>query len=117
MTLVYIAGALSAPLPGLIQRNIAAAEAAGIEVAKLGAMPVVPHSMTANLASAQPEPFWLEGTRELLRRCDAIYVFNARHLQESAGTRGEVAEAQRLGLPVFHNFDELAAWLSGKAAA
>jgi hypothetical protein len=42
----------------------------------------------------------LEGTLEMLRRCDAVIVDG--RWESSAGTRGEVVEALRLGLPILY---------------
>jgi hypothetical protein len=115
--LIYVAGALRGPTPLDVTRNVLAALGAGLEVARAGAMPVVPHAGGAQLLGQLTEDFWLAGTRELLRRCDGVYVFNQRHLETSAGTRAEVAEAQQLGLPVFFDIAAIAPWLAGKAAA
>jgi nucleoside 2-deoxyribosyltransferase len=108
--LVYIAGAFNAG-PKSIRENVFAAELAGISVAGCGAMPVVPHSITVNMISAQTEAFWYAGTAELLRRCDAVYVFDVAHVETSKGTRAEVDLANSLGLPVFIDLEALRRWV------
>lgn len=110
-TLVYVAGRFSAPTREGVEANILAAALVGIEVAKLGAAPVVPHSNTSHpdYEHVQPYQFWIESTLELMRRCNAVVLVAG--WEESSGARGEVAEAQRLGLPVFRSVAELAAWL------
>lgn len=110
---MYVAGALNAPSDDERFHNIMMAVRAGGDVANAGAMPVVPHPMTDRLARycARVEPFWYEGTAELLRRCDAVYVFNVEHVETSKGTRAEVDLANSLGLPIFVDLDALREWV------
>lgn len=109
MKLVYVAGPFSAPDRQGVERNIRAAEELGLEVAKLGLFPVVPHSNTSHpdYETAQPYQFWIDGTLELLRRCDAVVCVAG--WERSSGARGECAEALRIGLPVFERLEDLAA--------
>lgn len=74
--LVYVAGPFSAPTRAGVEANIARAVAVGLEVAKLGFMPVIPHANTAHpeFEKIQPYPFWISGTTEMLRRCDAMVM-------------------------------------------
>lgn len=117
MKVIYIAGSLRAPTALDVVRNVLAALAAGLEVARAGAMPLIVHAAGALFLGQMTESFWLAGTLELMRRADGVLVFNPRHLDTSAGTRDELEEAQRLGLPVFYEVAEVARWLSEKAAA
>lgn len=116
MKLVYVAGAFNAG-PKSIRENVYAAEIAGIAVAQVGAMPVVPHALTVNMSTAQTEAFWYEGTAELLRRCDAVYVFDVRHVETSKGTRAEVDLANEMRLPVFIDIDSLRMWVEYESQA
>jgi hypothetical protein len=44
-----------------------------VEVARCGAMPVVPNALTdPRFMQAQGYDFWLKATGDLLRRCDAV---------------------------------------------
>jgi hypothetical protein len=108
MRLIYVAGKFTAPTREGVQQNIRHAETVGLEVCKLGLFPVVPHCNTshANYESLQPYTFWIEGTLELLRRCDAIVMVPG--WEESRGAKGELLEAQRIGLPVFLTLEALA---------
>lgn len=109
---VFVSGAFTADTPWLVTQNVRAAEVAGLDVARLGAMPLIPHSNTANFDGELTGTFWIKGYLELLRRCDAVYVFNLRDLIYSKGTKGEVAEAEKLKIPVFYQKATLAEWLS-----
>lgn len=112
---VYIAGRFRAKDGWLINENVFVAEKAGRGVARLGGMPLVPHSIGAHMAGTEDDTFWLTGTLELMRRCDLVLVLPG--WEDSQGARGEIAEAERIGLPVifpangFPGWAELRAWL------
>lgn len=111
MIVVYVAGPFSAPTREGVVRNIANAVARGLDVARIGAMPLIPHSNTShpNFESIQPYPFWIAGTMELLRRSDALLTVAG--WERSSGARGEVLEAAQLSIPVFHELEALEQWL------
>ena len=97
MRLVYIAGPFRAPTYWGILNNIKAAEAVGLQVARAGHSPVIPHSNTGSFHGEGEDQFWLEATMALLRRCDAVVCTN--DWMDSSGARAEVAEAKRLRIP------------------
>lgn len=99
MLVVYVAGPFRAPTAWGIAENVRAAERVGLAVARAGAMPLIPHANTGNFHGEGDDQLWLDGTMELLRRCDAVVLVPG--WQRSSGTKAEVAEAERLGLPVF----------------
>lgn len=107
---VYVAGRFRSADGWKINENVFAAEKAGREVAALGAMPLVPHSIGAHMAGTEDDTFWLTGTLELMRRCDAVLVLPG--YQESQGAMGEIAEAQRIGMPVIMPIEGKADWES-----
>lgn len=115
MKLVYIAGPFRAADAWEVHCNVHRAELASREIAGMGAMPVAPHSIGAHMDGTETAEFWLSGTLELMRRCDAVLVLSG--YEHSAGTLGEIQEARRLGLPIFlphffgAAFNLLAAWL------
>lgn len=118
--LIYIAGAYRNPDAWLQEQNIRAAETLGYEVAKLGAYPIIPHSNTRSyFASAASDELWLAGTLELMRRCNAVVFLP--NWTTSSGARGEHAEAERLGLPIFGvghvTGGDLARWLKQQQEA
>ena len=109
MRTVYVAGPFRADSAWDIEFNIRSAEAIGLQVARLGGVPVVPHAMYRFYTGALPDQFWLDATLEVLRRCDAILL--CPRWEKSFGSRGEKAEAERLGLPVFYAPLEMQNWL------
>ena len=100
MPVVYVAGPFRAPTPWLIEQNVRTAEAASLEIWKLGAAALCPHTNTRFFQHSAPDEVWIEGTLELLRRCDALVLVGDRW-RESTGTVKELELAHRLGLPVF----------------
>jgi hypothetical protein len=114
MKLIYVAGPFRGPNSWVIECNVREAETMALEVARMGAVPLCPHSMTRFFQGTLPDEYWLEATLEMLRKCDAV-VFTARWSQ-SAGARAENEEAKRLGLPRFfadHGLTALENWLQG----
>ena len=105
MKLVYIAGPFRGPTAWDVAENVRNAERVGLEVAKAGHMPVVPHANTQHFHGQLDDAFWLEGTLELLRRCDAVVLVPG--WEKSSGTRAEVREARRIGITVYSSVGEL----------
>ncbi len=117
----YIAGPFSAPDHLGIKTNIKRAAAIGHDVRRLGIGALVPHligapyiqpAMSTHLGLL-PDVFgydhWIKETIEMCRRCDLLVTVPG--WEDSNGSRGEVAEMQRLKRPVFHSVDHLANWL------
>ena len=107
MKKVYIAGPYSKPDPCV---NTRAAILAGERAWAAGFVPFVPH-LTHLWHTVSPRPYedWLAYDLHWLRCCDAVW----RLPGESGGADEEVAEAARLGIPVFLSFEALAAWRAG----
>jgi len=99
MKVIYIAGPFRAANAWLVAENVHRAEQAAHEVVKLGAMPLTPHSIGARMDGTATAQFWISGTLELMRRCDAVLVLPG--YGNSEGTKGEIAEAERMKLPIF----------------
>jgi hypothetical protein len=112
MRLIYLCGRFTAPTAWEIECNVRRAEELAAEVAKLGAMPVTPHTNSRfffGLTDTTPE-FWYEGTLELLRRCDALILVPG--WEDSKGVKMEREEAYRLMIPQFHYLPALKDWLA-----
>jgi hypothetical protein len=112
--LIYIAGPPRNRNPLRIENNIkvsaweAAAELVSYELVCYGFYPVHPYlKVKSYFLHAKHDEFWLIATRELMRRCDAVYFMPDWRL--SKGARSEHDEAQWLGMKIFYSLDELKA--------
>lgn len=104
LPLIYIAGPFRGPTPYDVRRNVEAARDVGLYVARCGGYPVIPHTMTADFDKQLDDQFWLDGTMEMLRRCDAVMMMTT--WKQSTGAKAEREEAERLGILVFYMEDE-----------
>lgn len=111
VVLVYVAGPFSSSTRDGVEANIRAAEDVGIEVARIGACPVIPHANTSRpeFEQLQPYEFWIEATRLLMIRCDAVLMM--QNWEKSTGATDERALALELKMPVFYTIEELKLWL------
>ncbi len=110
--LVFISGPYRASTRFGTEKNVRNAEEVAIEVAKLGAYPICPHANTRTyFEDLQTDEFWLQATRETLRRCDAVIFVSG--WKQSEGSLAEYEEARRIGLPTFLHLREVKEWLSG----
>lgn len=98
MHIVYVAGPYRADNAWEVERNIRRAEEVAFRVAEAGAMPLCPHSMTRYFDGTLTDAHWLEGTMELLRRCDGVVM--VRGWEESSGATKEKVHALTRGIPV-----------------
>jgi len=103
--LLYVAGPYRAATRAAISANIESARQVGIRAARLGWYPVIPHCNTAHmeLDTDHDDAFWLAGTLELMTRCDAVVLVPG--WETSAGTAGEIAKADQIGLTVFRDLE------------
>jgi len=101
--LLYVAGPYRAATRAAIAANIERARQVGILAARLGWYPVIPHCNTAHmeLDADNGDDFWLAGTLEMMTRCDAVVLVPG--WETSAGTAGEIAKADQIGLTVFRD--------------
>lgn len=119
--LIYIAGPFRADTPWSIEQNIRRAEEHGLLVAKLGGIPVIPHTMYRFYQNALPDEFWLEAGIALLHTCAAVAVcVGPDRAQQSFGTLGEIGQAKQWSLPVYYNTNpdgdqrDLRCWIEAK---
>jgi hypothetical protein len=90
---VYIAGPFRGPNAWEVEKNIRRAEELAFEVNSLGGcIALCPHTNTRFFSGTLTDEFWLEGTKELLRRCDAV-AFTA-DWKRSVGARDELRLAR-----------------------
>lgn len=108
MKVVYIAGPFRASNAWEIEQNIRRAEYTALQLWRMGAAVICPHTNTRFFQGAAPDSVWLDGDLEILRRCDAVFAIDG--WEQSTGAQAEVALARELGLPVFTGF-AIRAWL------
>lgn len=112
MMLVYIAGPFTGRSAWDVQKNVHAALERAHQVVELGAMPVIPHSMTQAFDGEQTPNFWYEGTLKLALRCDALLTTKGNGWRQSKGTVGEIAAMEAFFKPVFHEIRDFEDWLA-----
>ena len=103
LPLIYIAGPFRGPTPLDVRRNVERARDLGLRVAQAGGYPVIPHTMTAEFDKQGEDQFWLDGTMEMLRRCDAIVM--TKNWTTSAGACAEYQWARGAYMPVYEDND------------
>jgi len=109
MKLIYIAGPFRAANSWEVEQNIRRAESLSLEVWRLGAAAICPHTNTRFFSGAADDKVWLDGDIEILRRCDAVML--TPDWERSSGARAEVDVAENLGMPVFAMLSDLKDWL------
>jgi hypothetical protein len=132
LPLIYIAGPFRGPTAWDVEQNVRHAEEFGLEVARLGAMPVIPHANTRFFHGQLDDQFWLDGTLRLLEVSDAMVLIPG--WTRSTGARGEKAKFEEWGrserifdishqilddkAPLAKEYDRLRTWIAEfKAAA
>lgn len=109
MKVIYVAGPYRGPNSWEIEENIRRAERLALEVWKLGAACICPHTNTRFYQGTAPDEIWLNGDLELVRRCDAMLM--TPDYRRSVGAAKEKKFAEKLGLPVFLELTDLKKWL------
>jgi hypothetical protein len=107
MKIVYVAGPFSGPTRKQVEANIKNATKAGLEIAELGLMPLIPHANTSHpkFAQLQNYAFWIEGTQKLLEMCNAIYLIQG--WESSTGARLEHEFAIEHDIERLYNYTDL----------
>lgn len=117
MKVIYIAGKYTDAHAYLVKQNIQRAEALGMEVARMGASVIVPHTNTAHWEGVQSDQWFYDATLELLKRCDAL-VYVPGDIERSTGTRNEVQYCKDNRVPFFcgneAGLDEFHKWLTNE---
>lgn len=109
MKVIYVAGPFRASNAWEIELNVRRAEETALEVWRMGAAAICPHTNTRFFQGAAADSVWLEGDLEILRRCDAVLM--VRGWRRSRGAAAERSLALDLGIPVFEGTNELSDWL------
>lgn len=115
---VYIAGKYRGPNSWAIECNIRKAEEMAAKVWAMGLIALCPHSNSRHMEGVTTDQHMLDGTMELMRRCDAVLLLN--NWRQSEGALGEIEEAKSRGIPIFGTYSEqegledLELWANGK---
>jgi hypothetical protein len=116
MKVVYIAGPFRAANAWLIEQNIRRAEEVALEVWRMGAAVICPHTNTRFFQGAADDEVWLKGDLELVKRSDAVVMVSG--WMSSVGARAELELADTLGIPVFYaggyQMEKLQKWLKNE---
>lgn len=116
MLVVYIAGKFRGANPWEVHRHVCEAEIWAFEVAKkAGCMPLCPHTNSAHFDGTITDQFWLDGTLELLTRCDAVFL--TPNWTRSRGSQAEARLALKIGIPVFISLAWLVEWSALRAGS
>jgi hypothetical protein len=109
---VFVAGPYRGETPWDVELNVRRAEEASLKIWQMGMVPSCPHTICRFFDKIVPDPVALPGTKELLRRTDAVLVVG--DWTKSTGTQAEIAHAQSLNIPVFYTFEALIAWKNAR---
>jgi len=109
MKVVFIIGPIRAKNAWEQEQNIRRAEEVALEILKMGAAVICPHTMYRFFQGAAPDDVYLKAGLKILRRCDAAYLMPA--IWRSAGSRDEVLLCKELNLPTFANLDRIKKWI------
>lgn len=113
MKLIYLAGPYRAFGTRTVDDNIDTARHEAKYVAMIGVhYPVTPHLNTGHFDGKNTDEYFLRGTLELMRRCDAVLMLPG--WEYSSGAVAEREEAIRLGLTIYESLTEYSArfWAS-----
>ena len=107
MKLIYVAGKYRGETANEIYWNINGAREVAEAILRLcpGWFPVTPHLNTAFMDGLADDEVFLEGDKELLKRCDAVYMMP--YWEESEGATAEREFALKNNIPVYETLTEL----------
>lgn len=105
--LIYIAAPFTAATTWGRAENVRLAERWGLVVAKAGGWPVMPTVNTQLFFGEVPEKLALDGTMQMMFRCDAVLVASRFGYagKESSGVAAEITAAMARNIVVWHSED------------
>lgn len=107
--LLYLAGPYRAGHDRTIDDNIASARRHARHIARIGVhYPVTPHLNTAHFDGLASDDFFINGTMELMLRCDAVLMLPG--WESSEGAEGEATMAAKRAMMVFYDLDAYCRW-------
>jgi hypothetical protein len=109
MTVVYIIGPFRASNSWDIEQNVRRAEEVALQIWRLGAAVICPHTNSRFFHGAASDNVWLDGDIEILKRCDAAFTVDG--WIDSAGSKAEVHICENYKIPIFNHMIALGNWL------
>jgi hypothetical protein len=100
MKVVYLSGPYRSNTVHGIVENIRKAEKYAIQLWDEGYAVICPHKNSALLDGIVPDDCFLEGDKEILRRCDIIYMMPGWEYSE--GAKAEHQLAKDLGISIIY---------------
>ena len=91
MRVVFVSGPFRAANGWEIEQNIRRAEEVALELWRMGAAVICPHTNTRFYQGAAPDDVWLKGDLAILERCDAIVLIDGWSASEGAQAEMEHA--------------------------
>jgi hypothetical protein len=101
LKLAYIAGAYTGNSTYKIRNNIRRAEMVSEWAWSNGIAAITPHTNTAFLDGLCDYHIWAEGYLEIIKRTKFDMMFLVPGWESSKGTKKEIEEAQKLGIPIY----------------
>ena len=90
--------------------SIGRAVKVGIEIAKLGHYPFVPHTdvLLAIMSNGElPLKYYYNASLEWLKVSNAIFIFDTADIMNSEGVRTEYLYALKYGIPVYTKLEDI----------
>lgn len=114
MPIIYISGPYRASSRWAQECNCRNAEDVALEVAKLGCIPLCPHTMYRHFDGTLTDEYWLEATKQLLLRCDGMLQVAqiGEDGRRSEGTEIEEDLAMEQEIPFAYSIENLEYLLS-----
>jgi hypothetical protein len=102
---VFVCTPLNAPTQEKIEENIRFAERCGDVARAFGMQPIIPHQLARFFDDNDPEDRAIGISKSMLKlkESDILIAYRGR---VTTGMSGEIAECERLGIPV-HYFDDV----------
>lgn len=84
-----------------LEQNVLEAQSVSLAVHRAGHYAICPHAEARHYFGTLPEAHFIGYGLALLRLCQALILVGGTRALVSKGTRGEVAEAIRFGIPIY----------------